>query len=144
LQGRHPSANQLAHQSQAGKHRHIPQDPVCRGVHEIRPAIKDAAEGLGRLSPAIVTRVLAEFSRIEARAAATRDLFSDLTRREFDVLELLGKGYRNRAIADTLSLSEKTVKTHVGAILRKLHPLDRTQAALLAQERGLAPPRSEV
>jgi DNA-binding NarL/FixJ family response regulator len=114
------------------------------GVEEIRAAIKDAAEGHGRLSPAIVTKVLSEFSRIQARAAATRDLFSDLTRREFEVLELLGKGYRNRAIGDALSLSEKTVKTHVGAILRKLHLLDRTQAALLAQERGLAPPRTEA
>jgi NarL family two-component system response regulator LiaR len=55
-----------------------------------------------------------------------------------EVLELLGKGLRNRAIADSLSLSEKTVKAHVGAILRKLHLLDRTEAALLAQKHGLA------
>jgi DNA-binding NarL/FixJ family response regulator len=44
---------------------------------------------------------------------------------------------KNMAIADKLCLSEKTVKTHVGSILRKLHVNDRTEAALVAQEHGI-------
>jgi DNA-binding NarL/FixJ family response regulator len=48
------------------------------------------------------------------------------------VLELLARGMANKAIALQLSLSEKTVKAHVSAILRKLDVTDRTQAALKA------------
>ena len=71
------------------------------GVEEIKSAIRDAAEGHGRLSPALVTRVLAEFGRLQHRTKETQELFSELTRREMEVLELLGKGLRNRAIADS-------------------------------------------
>jgi len=54
------------------------------------------------------------------------------------VLECLSAGMKNAAIADKLSLSEKTVKSHVGAILKKLQVNDRTEAALLAKESGIA------
>ena len=48
------------------------------------------------------------------------------------MLELIARGMPNKAIALRLSLSEKTVKAHVSAILRKLEVTDRTQAALKA------------
>jgi NarL family two-component system response regulator LiaR len=107
------------------------------GLAEIRGAILEASEGLGRLSPALVTRVLAEFNRVQKQVEDNQALFSELSRREVEVLELIGKGRRNKMIAEELSLSEKTVKAHVGSILRKLHLLDRTEAALLAQRHGL-------
>ncbi len=106
-------------------------------VDEIRTAIREAAEGVAHLSPALVTRVLHEFSRVAEAAKERKAVFSELTRREIEVLELLGRGMRNRAIADSLSLAEKTVKAHVGAVLRKLHVNDRTEAALLAQKHNL-------
>ncbi len=55
-----------------------------------------------------------------------------LSERERDVLSLMVQGFANNAIAETLSISMPTVKTHVQHILQKLHVSDRTQAALLA------------
>ncbi|MBE2270404.1 MAG: response regulator transcription factor [Anaerolinea sp.] len=55
-----------------------------------------------------------------------------LSERERDVLRLMVQGFPNHAIAETLTISLPTVKTHVQHILQKLHVSDRTQAALLA------------
>ena len=63
----------------------------------------------------------------------------DLTPRELEVLAHIAQGQSNREIALSLSISEKTVKTHVGNILSKLHLSDRTQAAIYAHKHGLAP-----
>lgn len=106
-------------------------------IEEIKQALREAREGEAHLNPALVSRVLGEFQRIANAATERKALFAELTRREIEVLELIGKGMRNRAIAEALFLSEKTVKTHVGGILRKLHLNDRTEAALYAKEHGL-------
>jgi DNA-binding NarL/FixJ family response regulator len=60
-----------------------------------------------------------------------------LTERERAVLAEIARGRSNREIARALTLSEKTVKTHVSAILTKLGVQDRTQAALYAVRHGL-------
>jgi len=108
------------------------------GLEEIRRAVREARNGEGHLSAAMVARVMSEFARVAKTAQQTKELFTELTHREMEVLELLGKGMRNRQIADALFLSEKTVKAHVGGILHKLHLNDRTEAALLAQKHGLS------
>jgi DNA-binding NarL/FixJ family response regulator len=71
--------------------------------------------------------------------AASESVPSQLTPREREVLALVARGRSNREIARGLSLSEKTVKTHVSAILTKLGVHDRTQAALQAVRTGLVP-----
>lgn len=55
-----------------------------------------------------------------------------LTKREIDVLKLVAEGRLNRDIANTLQISEKTVKNHVSNIFKKIHVNDRTQAAVYA------------
>lgn len=107
------------------------------GLEEIRASIRAAHQKEGALSPAIVARVLKEFGRLTHAAEENRALFAELTRREVEVLELLGMGLRNRAIAEKLFLSEKTVRNHVSSIFQKLQINDRTEAALLAQKHGL-------
>jgi len=107
------------------------------GLDEIRNAVKSAHQGEGAMSPALVARVLGEFNRVNKAASETRQVFQELSRREVEVLECIASGMRNAAIADKLCLSEKTVKTHVTAIFKKLQVNDRTEAALLAHKKGL-------
>ncbi|MBQ3784570.1 MAG: response regulator transcription factor [Lachnospiraceae bacterium] len=65
------------------------------------------------------------------------DLNDDgLTKREIEVLKLIAQGLYNKEIADTLSISEKTVKNHVSNIFRKINVSDRTQAAVFAIKNG--------
>ncbi|MEU7906496.1 response regulator transcription factor [Actinoplanes sp. NPDC049118] len=76
-----------------------------------------------------VARLLAE--------GETRRAGAHLTGREHEVLAAIARGRANREIARELGLSEKTVKTHVSAILAKLGVQDRTQAALHAVRAGI-------
>ncbi|HUN46801.1 MAG TPA: response regulator transcription factor [Stellaceae bacterium] len=65
--------------------------------------------------------------------------WSELTRRQRDVLSLIAQGKSNKLIADALSMSESTVKAHVKQIIKRLHVANRTQAALLATGSLTAP-----
>jgi two-component system, NarL family, nitrate/nitrite response regulator NarL len=69
-----------------------------------------------------------------------------LTRRQRDVLSLISEGKSNKLIADALGMSESTVKAHVKQIIRRLHVVNRTQAALLATraDRQIGVARDEV
>ncbi len=107
---------------------------------ELEAAIRTVHRGGSVLDPAVATRVLAEVSNRSGRDAG----LDQLTPREREVLALLGEGLSNRNLAARLFVAEKTVKTHVSAVLSKLHLADRTQAALFAVRHGLVeePPRT--
>jgi DNA-binding NarL/FixJ family response regulator len=106
-------------------------------VPEVVEAVRAASRGEGALPSALAGRLVAEFAR-QARVLEDRTaVFADLTRREMEILEALGTGARNREIADSLFLSERTVKNHVSAILAKLHVNSRTEAALIASRYAL-------
>jgi DNA-binding NarL/FixJ family response regulator len=61
----------------------------------------------------------------------------DLTAREIDVLRLVASGNANKVIADRLSITEETVKSHVTNILSKLGANDRTHAVTIGLKRGI-------
>jgi DNA-binding NarL/FixJ family response regulator len=96
---------------------------------ELRRAIRAAAAGQVQLSPQAAARLMREVKAPESPEA--------LTERETEVLRLLAHGASNKEIAQTLTIGEKTVKTHVSNILAKLGVPSRTQAALYAVRIGL-------
>jgi DNA-binding NarL/FixJ family response regulator len=91
--------------------------------------------GESLLGPSIAEKVLRQFTALPDRQPSVID---DLTPREVEVLELIAKGWSNKAIAEALTLSEKTVKNHINNIFSKLHVCDRSQAMLYAIRQGLA------
>ena len=60
-----------------------------------------------------------------------------LTARELSILKHVAQGLTNHEIASAVNISERTVRNHVGAILKKLHLANRTQAALYALREGI-------
>ncbi|WP_031157837.1 response regulator [Streptosporangium roseum] len=103
-------------------------------------AVRLVRSGDALLSPTITRRLIERFApRDEAKADLHRDL-SELTPRELEVLRLLATGLSNAELADRLTLSATTVKTHVARILSKLGLRDRVQAVVLAYETGLISP----
>jgi DNA-binding NarL/FixJ family response regulator len=97
-------------------------------------AVRLVGTGDALLSPSITRRLVERFARTDG--VAHRDLAA-LTPREREVLTLLGRGLSNAELADALTLSEATVKTHVARIFAKLGLRDRAQAVVVAYETGL-------
>ena len=107
---------------------------------DIMRAVRAVASGDGWLDPAVTARVLAAYRRPEPAAAAVA--VEELTAREADVLRLIGRGLTNTEIAETLYVSEGTVKTHIGHVFAKLGLRDRAAAIVWAFDHGLVNPRS--
>jgi DNA-binding NarL/FixJ family response regulator len=100
-------------------------------------AVRAVGRGEALLHPSLVSRVLSEFGRLATQKAADNAVFAELTDREREVLAEIGKGRRNKEIADHLFISEKTVKNHISNIFAKLEVNSRAEAALLAARQGL-------
>lgn len=98
---------------------------------EIFAAIRTVSAGGALIPPVVASKLLQQ-----VRAAEHPDA---LTAREVEVVRLVAAGLANREIAGHLSISERTVKFHVSAILAKLGAGNRTQAVRIARERGLLP-----
>jgi two-component system, NarL family, response regulator LiaR len=97
-------------------------------------AIRQAHRGETVLHPSIARKVLEEIGRPGKPARSV----NPLTEREVEVLRLVARGMSNQEIADSLSLSEATVRTHVSSVLSKLHLASRVQATLFALREGIA------
>ncbi len=103
---------------------------------DLLQAIRQVYKGEVSLHPVIARKVIGELNR-----PATSPLTTEpLTARELEVLTWVAKGLSNQEIADRLSISERTVRTHVSSILGKLHLASRMQATLYALREGLVAP----
>jgi DNA-binding NarL/FixJ family response regulator len=101
-------------------------------------AVRLVSTGDALLAPSITRRLVERFAS-GADSPVHRDLAA-LTSREREVLTLMGRGLSNAELAQRLTLSEATVKTHVVRIFAKLNLRDRAQAVVLAYETGLVAP----
>ncbi len=101
-------------------------------------AIQAIYRGESLIHPSVASKILAEFSLLAQKKGKKPSWVEhDLSEREITVLRLVAEGKTNKEIANSLDLSEKTVKNHVRNIFHKLQVYDRTQAAILAIRKGL-------
>ncbi len=108
---------------------------------ELVRAVRVVAAGGSWLDPRVTPRVLAAV-RTQSVPASSQAV-TRLSERETEVLRLMASGANNAEIADALVVSERTVKSHVGAIFMKLGVRDRAGAIVMAFEAGVAgPPRT--
>jgi NarL family two-component system response regulator LiaR len=103
--------------------------------------LRGAVRGEAAITPALGGRMLEEFRRLsqQARKLPEEDVPS-LTRREQEVLSLVAQGASDQEIAQALTISIHTVKSHMRNILSKLHLGQRHEAALYALREGLIRP----
>jgi DNA-binding NarL/FixJ family response regulator len=97
-------------------------------IDNIATALNEALNGRRYLSPVIA----AQMNHDGATESATKDPISLLTDREFEIFQLIGKGYEVREISEALGVSPKTVETHRTNIKEKLNLKNARQVARLA------------
>jgi DNA-binding NarL/FixJ family response regulator len=102
-------------------------------AHDVVAAVRAAHRGDVQIDRLVARRLMSSLAH-----ADEEDPISELTSREVDVLRLVAAGKANKQIAAELTISERTARTHVSRILRKLHLSSRTQAALWAVREGVA------
>ncbi|WP_308167578.1 response regulator transcription factor [Catellatospora tritici] len=114
-------------------------------AEELVAAIRTVAAGEAVVAPRILRRLLDRFADLLPDPEVTvPDALASLTEREREVLVQVARGLSNAEIAKVLTVSETTVKTHVGHLLTKLGLRDRVQAVVLAYETGLVRPGSRT
>jgi DNA-binding NarL/FixJ family response regulator len=102
-------------------------------------AIRRTHDGESLFAPSILTRLVEHY--VGAPRTTRPAPAGPLTSREAEVLTLIGRGLSNDRIADHLTISVKTVKTHVSHLLAKLGARDRAQLVIAAFDAGLVRPR---
>jgi DNA-binding NarL/FixJ family response regulator len=103
------------------------QAEILRAIHSVR-------NGEALFGPGIARRLINFFAQPNSQA---QHPFPELTEREREVLDLLARGMSNAEIANSLVISQKTVRNHVSNIFNKLQVADRVQAIIRARDAGL-------
>ncbi len=99
-------------------------------VSSLVKAIQKVVQGEVYIHPTLSGILVREYKRKDKNMEDV--IGNNLTKREFEVIRLISRGYNNKEIAIELFISEKTVKNHVSNIFKKIKVTDRTQAALYA------------
>jgi NarL family two-component system response regulator LiaR len=108
-------------------------------VSELVRAIRQVHEGLSYIDTSIVHKLVERFSKQKGDAADLEEetqTSETLTARELEVLQLLARGFNNRAIADALVISERTVQAHLTSMFSKMHVSSRLEAVMTAIRLG--------
>ncbi|MFG2193313.1 response regulator [Streptomyces sp. NPDC048639] len=108
---------------------------------ELLHAVRVVAEGNALLAPEVTKRLIADFARQRGPRRPPTSV-RDLTAREVEVLTLIGQGLNNTEIAERLTISDNTLKTHINRLFGKMRLRDRAQAVILAYELRLVAPRA--
>ncbi|MEW9123202.1 MAG: response regulator transcription factor [Thermotaleaceae bacterium] len=98
-------------------------------------AIRDVYAGDSYIHPSLASSLVREFNKRGNHDDGFKR--ERLTRREYEVLILIAEGRNNKEIAESLFISEKTVKNHVSNIFKKIDVNDRTQAAIYAYKHNI-------
>ena len=114
------------------------QGYILKGAprEQLFEAVRVVHAGGSLLQPVVASKLLRQVSQRVGSSAGSQAM----TPRESDVLRLLGEGLQNKEIAERLGIAERTVKFHVGSILRKLDVGNRTEAVATAIRKGLIKP----
>ena len=105
-------------------------------------AIRVVAGGEALLAPSITSRLIEQFAHTRERRREPPPGLDELTTRELEVFKLVARGMSNAEIAESLVVSDSTIKTHVAHLLAKLGLRDRVHAVVLAYECGIVTPGS--
>jgi len=117
---------------------------TIRRVASGEPAILDLVQGQPRIMQRVLQQVRELGSSYAVGGMVDLAVLAPLTDRELQVLRGAANGLDNRAIADSLAISQQTVKNHLNSACRKLGLNDRTQAVLYALRRGwVTPPQGD-
>lgn len=111
----------------------LKDDDAAQLVH----AIRTVAAGEALLSPAVTTRVISHFARLEHQSHEPHPQLDQLTAREREIVAQVAAGLSNDDIAERFVLSPATVRTHVGRAMIKLGDRDRAQLVVFAYQNRL-------
>ena len=113
-------------------------------AEDLLAAARAVANGAAWFDPKVASRVLQsvrDHGRARAADAGVAEAVAGLTERELDVLSHMARGATNAETAESLYVSEATVKSHVGSIFSKLGVRDRAAAIVFAYDSGIVQPR---
>ena len=129
----HESNQYISQFLQSGASGYVLKDTAAT---ELVGAIRAVNEGNAFLYPSIARKLLEEYLQ-KVETGEESESFDGLTEREREVLKMVAEGRPNKEIADTLSLSIRTVQAHRANLMGKLHMHDRTELVRYAIRKGL-------
>lgn len=131
----HESNQYIAQFLRSGASGYVLKDTAAS---ELVGAIRAVNNGDAFLYPSIARKLLEEYFQ-KVHTGEEAESFDGLTQREREILKMIAEGQSNKQIADTLSLSVRTVQAHRANLMAKLHMHDRTELVRYAIRKGLIP-----